>query len=197
MNSPFFIPERSLFILCAMGVMLRFPILIFGGMAVVAAMSIILIGHVLFGCARIAKTDLNRQILDIRYEDLLTEPETTIRKLCAFLDEEFEPAMLDVSPRTDRVPERERVIHQKLTAPLSTDAIGRWRTTLSSFECFIMEACLQKNLRNWGYPLRFSSLAWRPVLVVAGWMLLGIGPLLAKGIPYLQRRQYLSKSIHI
>lgn len=33
--------------------------------------------------------------LTVRYEDLTAEPETELRRLCAFLDVEFEPAMLD------------------------------------------------------------------------------------------------------
>jgi len=143
------------------------------------------------------QTDLDHRILDIKYEDLLREPEATVRAICDFLGEDFEPAMLDVSRRTDLVPARERKIHPKLDEPLSTEAIDRWRTTLSAVACFIMEACLQRNLRQWGYQLRFSSLRWRPILIAAGWVLLAVGPLLAKGIPYLQRHRYLSRTIYI
>jgi hypothetical protein len=144
-----------------------------------------------------AKTALDRSILDVKYEDLLSDPEFVVRKICDFLGEAFEPEMLDVSPRVDKVPERERVIHPKLAQPLSTEAIGRWRVKLSALECFLMEACLRKNLRKWGYSLRFSSLGWRPFLAVAGWVLLAVGPVLAKGVRYLQRRNYLPKTIYI
>lgn len=144
-----------------------------------------------------AKTPLGRNILDIKYEDLLCDPELVVSRICNFLGEAFEPAMLDVSARVDKVPERERVIHPKLAQPLSTEAIGRWRLNLSSWECFLMEACLRKHLRKWGYPLRFSSLAWSPFLAVAGWVLLAASPILAKGVAYLQRRNYLPKTIYI
>ena len=142
-------------------------------------------------------TELDQKILDVKYEDLVADPEKTVRAICAFLGEDFEPAMLTVSSRTDRVPERERAAHPKLGQPLSPQAIGRWRTTLSAVECFIMEACLQRDLRHWGYPLRFSSPGWRPVLVAAGVALRVAGPLLGRGIPYLQRRNYLPKTIYI
>jgi hypothetical protein len=144
-----------------------------------------------------AQTPLDRNILDVKYENILRDPEFVIRNICDFLGETFEPAMLDVSPRVDKVPERERVIHPKLAQPLSTEAIGRWRVKLSALECFLMEACLQKNLRKWGYSLRFSSLGWRPFLAVVGWGLLAAGPVLAKGVAYLQRRRYLPKTIYI
>ena len=142
-------------------------------------------------------SELNQQILDVKYEQLVSEPEPTVRRICAFLDEEFEPAMLQWAQRANRVPERERVIHPKLGRPLSKDSIGTWRAKLSAFECFIMEACLRKNLRRWGYRLRFSSFAWQPLLIASGWVLLGMGPLLARGIPYLQRRRYLPEKIYI
>jgi hypothetical protein len=142
-------------------------------------------------------SELDRQILDVRYEQLVSEPEPTVRRICAFLGEAFQPGMLEWTERTDRVPARERSIHPKLGRPLSQEAIGTWRSKLSAFECFIMEACLQKDLRRWGYGLRFASAAWRPVLVASGWLLFALGPLLARVIPYLQRRQYLSEKFYI
>jgi hypothetical protein len=140
---------------------------------------------------------IDTQILDVRYEDLVSEPEAVVRRICAFLGEEFEPAMLDAAARADSVPTAERSIHTKLGEPLSASASSRWRTKLSPFECFIMEACLQKPLREWGYELRFASIAWRPVLVTSGFLLRLMGPFLAKAIPALQRRKYLPERIYI
>jgi len=137
------------------------------------------------------------QIIDIKYEDLIRDPETTLRKICTFLNVEFESSMLSVSSRIDRVPERERIIHPKLGEPLSLTSVAKWKVGLSKYECFIMEACLQRHLQRWGYALRYSSSTWKTILTITGWLLFSLGPILARGIPILQRRKILRESIYI
>jgi hypothetical protein len=137
------------------------------------------------------------QVLEVKYEDLISNPEPTIRKVCTFLGEEFEAGMLDWRYRTELVPERERSIHSKLGQPLRKEAIGVWRGKLSGFECFAMEACLRRDLHRLGYELRFAAAGWRPLLIGVGWLLSAISPLLLRGIPYLQRRNYLPGTIYI
>ena len=101
------------------------------------------------------RTPLAKDFLDVRYENLVTEPEQTIRRICEFLDEEFEAAMLDFQSRTYLVPQRELGIHTKLDKPILKDAIGMWRTKLSPVECFLMEAPLHRDLVN--STIRFAS----------------------------------------
>ena len=36
---------------------------------------------------------------EVRYEDLVAEPEETLRRICADLDLDFDPAMLELPPR--------------------------------------------------------------------------------------------------
>ena len=146
---------------------------------------------------QLGKSDLDRNILDVRYEELVRAPEETMWRICAFLGEEFEPAMIDSNRLVERVPARERKIHPKLEKRLSEEAIAAWRTKLSNLECFAMEACLQKDLRRWGYPLRYSALLWKPLLVAAGWLLFAVGPLLRRIVPPLKRRNYLPQGIYI
>lgn len=60
------------------------------------------------GLARRHERQWPHQYLVVRFEDLITAPEATLRRVCAFLDEEFEPAMMsmDASPRhRDRMAE--------------------------------------------------------------------------------------------
>ena len=137
------------------------------------------------------------RILDVKYEDLVADPETTVKRICAFLGEEFAPAMLAFAERADAVPERERSIHGKLRRPVSRDDIGQWRAKLSAIECFIMEACMHRELRQWGYPLRFAARGWRPVFAVASRLLYLVGPPLNRAIMYLRRRDMLPRTIYI
>jgi Sulfotransferase family len=138
-----------------------------------------------------------RQVLEVRYEDLVSNLEVTVRRICAFLGEDFEPAMLDWRGRIPLVPARERRIHGKLGRPASSDAIAAWRRKLSALECFAIEACLYRDLQQLDYPLRFHSVLWRPLLSAVGWLLATLAPALRLGIPYLQRRQLLPKRLYI
>lgn len=140
---------------------------------------------------------LESRILDVKYEDLVSDLEATVRRVCAFLGEDFEPSMLAFKERIAAVPQRERPIHGKLERPISREATGQWRLKLSAVECFVMEACMNRDLRRWGYPLRFSHWAWRPVLAGSRWALLSMGTFLSKSILYLQRRHYLRRSLYI
>lgn len=135
-------------------------------------------------------------ILEVRYEDLVSNPEPTVRAICKFLGEEFEPAMLQFQERREMVPARGRHIHTKLEQPLSNDATQIWRKKLSGPECFAMEACIRNELALLDYPLRFRGLGWRPLLGLTALVLRGLAPLLDRAIPALQRRGYLSKKMY-
>ncbi len=133
------------------------------------------------------------QILDVRYENLIQNPEDVVRKICSFLGEEFEPAMLRPQDRVDAVPERERGIHSRLSKPVSDDETRNWRTILSPLECFLMEFCLYPDLDRMDYPLRYAGPAWRPLLFIMGVGLRALAPILDQGIPYLRRRNHLTR----
>ena len=137
------------------------------------------------------------QILDVRYEDLMKDPEGAIGSICEFLGEKFERGMLQYSQRSDLVPARERKIHPRLRDPISTEAIGMWRRRLRPLECFAIEACLHRDLQQLGYGLRFSSPIAKPFLAATGWLLFTMAPILRRGVPYLQRRNLLSKTLYI
>jgi hypothetical protein len=136
-------------------------------------------------------------ILDVRYEDLVNQLEATIRKVCTFLDEEFETTMLDFQDRTTLVPARERHIHGKLSRPVTSDAVAVWRRKLNMAECFAIEACLHDDLRQLGYELRYSGPAWRPLLQMTGTMLYIAAPVLGRGTRYLKRHNMLAKTAYI
>jgi len=137
------------------------------------------------------------RIMDVRYEDLVSEPETTVRKICEFLGETFEPTMLEYRSRSNLVPERERGIHRKLDEPMARDAISVWQRKLRPWECFAIESCLYNDLLQLGYGLRFSSPGARPLLRATGWLLRASYPIMRRGVPYLQRRGLLPKVLYL
>jgi len=77
------------------------------------------------------RSDLRDLILQIRYEDLVLDTEATLRKICKFLGEEFEPRMLEWERQVDaQVPEGERQYHRKLKLKIGAKASpvgsGKW-----------------------------------------------------------------------
>ena len=142
-------------------------------------------------CLRRDRLAYPDQVLEVHYEDLVRRPEDTTRRICDFLGEDFEPAMLDWTARVNQVAERDRHLHGRLSQPLSDGAVAAWRRRLSAAECFAMEATLHRELREGGYALRFDSRKWVPAFsVVAGGLRL-LAPMLRRAIPYLQQRGVL------
>jgi hypothetical protein len=89
----------------------------------------------------------------VQYEYLVADPETELRKLCAALGEEYDPAMAEperVAPVA--VPERK---HWHINTRLSptTKQVGRWRTDLEPWEAALCETVLAGRMTSFGYEL--------------------------------------------
>jgi Sulfotransferase family len=134
-------------------------------------------------------------ILEIRYEDLIRNTSATIEQICAFLDEPFEPAMLEWHHLTALVPSRERHIHRRLEQPMSNEKVGGWQHRLSALECFAVESCLHRDLTQLGYQLRFSGAAWQPLLGATGAVLQAMAPWLRSGVRKLKKRHLLPQAL--
>lgn len=100
------------------------------------------------------------QIRRVRYEDLLADPEGTLRDLCAFLNEEFEPAMLTPNPvprevrpiRRHRLPLiwRKRTGHVRETEIVAGNK-EKWRSALTREQRAVFESVAGSTLERLGY----------------------------------------------
>jgi Sulfotransferase family len=112
-------------------------------------------------------SDFRDRILPIRYEDLVLETERTLRQICAFIGEEFEPQMLSWELKVDeQVPARERDIHAKLKLKPGAESVARWKREMSAREMFVAEAFMGADLTRLGYERRYRSRVWTPALVL-------------------------------
>jgi hypothetical protein len=132
------------------------------------------------------------RMLELRYEALLTSPESEIRRVCAFLGEAYETQMLQIGGRLDLVPARERGIHARLGEPVAPLPDGGWRRNLGAMPCFVMEACLGRDLSQNGYGLRFAGPVWHKLLAPTRKLLVTMAPVLLRLVPALQRRGWLA-----
>jgi hypothetical protein len=88
---------------------------------------------------------------EFQYEKLVGDPETELRALCAFLNEEFDPAML--SPELAKagiVPNRKRW-HANTAGSVSTGRVESWRSELERDELQLIEYVARRQLRAYGY----------------------------------------------
>jgi hypothetical protein len=89
---------------------------------------------------------------EVRYERLVADPEPELRRLCAFLGEDFDEAMLEPQRMAaTAVPER-KTWHVNTAHEISTAAVGRW-SELEPDELGLAEHVLRRRLTRLGYEL--------------------------------------------
>lgn len=101
----------------------------------------------------------------VRFESMVTQPEATIREVCAFLNEEFLPEMLTMSSAPKH---RERLSRgagdvAPTASPVSTDFIGLYRHNVPRQELAFMQRHAGQAMLAHGYalePLHFSAGEW-------------------------------------
>jgi hypothetical protein len=94
-----------------------------------------------------------QSVLEIRYEDLVSQSEVTVKKVCNFLEIEFHQSMLEsrslVGEMGD-VPMREH--HRQAMNPISTSNIGKGRQHLTEEEKYLLHQKIGEYLLQLGYP---------------------------------------------
>ncbi len=84
-------------------------------------------------------------LMMIRYEDLATQPETTVRTLCQFLKEPYEEEMLRVEANNSSFEIRQQGIF--------STSVQRWRQHLSHEQVYIAERIARPKLEQLGYQM--------------------------------------------
>jgi hypothetical protein len=90
--------------------------------------------------------------IELRYEDLVVEPDAQLRHICGFLGEDFDPAMLHFQ-NIARAQIPAGTFHDAVRNPLNMEGVGRWRREMSPGELRIFEAIAGQTLVELGYPL--------------------------------------------
>jgi hypothetical protein len=89
----------------------------------------------------------SERYLEVRYEAVLDDPESEVRRLCGFLDLEFDPAMLEHDPSaSERLPAgRIRRMHGREALP-PTPGLRDWRRDMRPSEVEEFEAVAGREL---------------------------------------------------
>jgi hypothetical protein len=77
---------------------------------------------------------LASRYFELRYEQLVRTPEPVLRELFAFLEEDFDPAVLDFHRSRREVAGSEEWSAEAVQRPIFESSIGRWRHDLTETE---------------------------------------------------------------
>jgi hypothetical protein len=90
--------------------------------------------------------------LEVRYEDLVDDPEPVLRTISDFVDLSFDPVMLDHTQRANEIiaSVRNPAIHQNLQQPVST-GMRDWRQEMSPEDVHTFQVVAGDLLEELGY----------------------------------------------
>ena len=103
-------------------------------------------------CINSRLIESSQQIFDVRYEELIANPEIVITNTMNFLGEGFEPQQIDSTKYSKNVTVNTKKEHfSNLSKPISKSSQGRWLSEMSSDEVNTFNKIAGNELRLLGY----------------------------------------------
>lgn len=91
------------------------------------------------------------RFLVVRYEDLVARPRNEVARVCAFVDIEEEPQMIEAGAPSSAVPPRLADRKQRELSPIDASSVGRWKRRTSAEDAELMAVMMNRWLGHWGY----------------------------------------------
>ncbi|HEX2529689.1 MAG TPA: sulfotransferase [Geminicoccus sp.] len=88
--------------------------------------------------------------LELRYEDLVQDPETWVRKVCTVVGEPYDPAMLDFHRSRD-VMFKDQAYKEGVFRPVNTASIDAYRKKLKISQIRLIELVARPAMKRLGY----------------------------------------------
>ena len=99
-----------------------------------------------------AATERNRgACLEVFYEKLVTEPEPEIRKICDFLEIEFNVSQLQFYNEDLTIHKASHLSGNRVASPIDDSKVGRWKKDLSRDQLRDFLAVAGEDLQRYGY----------------------------------------------
>ncbi|MGY9002581.1 MAG: sulfotransferase family protein [Rhodospirillales bacterium] len=95
----------------------------------------------------------------IRYEDICADPEPTLKKLCDFLGEDYDPAMLAHHTTESTKGWSKKANHVKTGRPINTDYCEMYKNRLPQNDIEALDAFIGDLLNKYNYPVSPSPSA--------------------------------------
>ena len=94
---------------------------------------------------------IKENYMEIRYEELVTNTESEIQRICDFLNIQYDSAMLDHTKQVGKLGDTDKSHHSNLSKPISSESIGKWKSNLSESDQESITKLLHKHLNRLGY----------------------------------------------
>lgn len=104
-------------------------------------------------CQRFAKRLPADSFHQIKYEELVTDPAGELKRLCAFLGEDYDDAMAQPKQVAKVAVPKHKTWHVATADDVSTDQVEKWKEQLEPWEISLCETALGRRLRSYGYQL--------------------------------------------
>jgi hypothetical protein len=104
--------------------------------------------------------------IELLYEDLVQRPEAQLKRICEFIEEEYDCKMLDFY-KTAKFYLNNQPDSEGAFRPTFTGSIGKWRVELSEARLFIIEKIVASVMYKFGYQksrIRFRSKLGAPLV---------------------------------
>ncbi|MFJ3771474.1 sulfotransferase family protein [Streptomyces sp. NPDC090075] len=88
---------------------------------------------------------------EVRFEDLVADPETQLRLICAYLGEEYDPAMTRPHRLARTAVPARKTWHRRTRGALDTSRAGSWQQRLTPDQIRLADAVLGDRLARYGY----------------------------------------------
>jgi len=108
-------------------------------------------------------------VLTVRYEDLARAPETTLRRVCAFVEADYSPELLAMGGAPDHGAGGNSSFERFEPGIVSTRSVGRFREVLDPRDLAFIQAVAGRRMREFGYVV--EPVTWSPTASRAGYLL--------------------------
>ena len=99
-------------------------------------------------------TVLGERFLEVRFEDIVENPERELRRICGFLGEPFDPAVLDYADNAEaEMPADSMQWHRTSTSPPDPEKVYEWKRRMPVADRILFEAVAGDALDLFGYEL--------------------------------------------
>ena len=107
---------------------------------------------------KLMKSLPRENIMLLQYEELIENPEPVIRNICDFLEEEFEPGILDFYKTPSALKSGKlSKSWQNASSPIISDNKNKYRRKLSKYEIQLIEGVAGGVMNQFGYELDFPE----------------------------------------
>jgi hypothetical protein len=124
--------------------------------------------HLTAGRARLRRVPAWAR-MTVRYEDLVADPTRELVRICSFLGEGFEPAMLGfhAEARAHMKPEAAAGYNAAATRPVTRTSVERWRQELTRHDQQVVERVCRAEMEALGYRRESEPLGPRRAAALA------------------------------